>query len=50
MESSRVNVFHKYNCAPPHCKRYCTQVIDVVHKMLYKVIKNPINAHHTSKD
>ena len=34
MESSRVNVFHKYNnYVPPQCTRYCT----------------PIDAHYTSK-
>ena len=34
-----VDVFHKYNCVPQRCTRY----------ILYKVIKNPTNAHHTSK-
>ena len=27
MESSGVNAFHKYNCVPPQCTRYCTQCL-----------------------
>ena len=42
MESSRVNVFHKYNSQMQLCSI-------TVYKILYTVIKNPINAHHTSK-
>ena len=30
MESSRVNVFHKYNCVPQCCTRHCAQWLKIL--------------------